>query len=121
MTAEIIVCRCCGQRGQRRTNGWRRTCYDRWIRAGRPESGPPVPMPRSECARLGGLAAGGGRPWPLRAERLDDFAMVLATRTRPDEPLYQRIAVAAEAVSVSERTGWRYWADLQQQKREVSR
>jgi hypothetical protein len=37
----VRPCACCGLPGVIVGHGWRMSCHQRWIRAGKPESGPP--------------------------------------------------------------------------------
>lgn len=45
------ICACCDKPGQIIAHGWRWACYTRWIRAGRPDSGPP-PARLTKAERL---------------------------------------------------------------------
>lgn len=45
-----VRCRHCDRFGPHGANNWCSTCYQRWKRAGRPDGGPPQPLPRVECA-----------------------------------------------------------------------
>ncbi|MBA9003759.1 hypothetical protein [Thermomonospora cellulosilytica] len=108
-----ITCRCCGKTGQHGAHGWIRSCYERWLKAGRPQEGPPPPMPLEEIRARSVQAR---RPCGPKAARMDDFVTVRLTRRRENgEPI--SIAEAAAAVGVSKRTAERYAAALKQQAR----
>lgn len=40
----IIRCSVCRERHQHGAHGWCKTCYNRWLRRGRPADGPPKPI-----------------------------------------------------------------------------
>jgi len=46
----VITCRCCERPGSNHGRGWIPACYARWVRAGRPASGPPPAQPRRLAA-----------------------------------------------------------------------
>jgi hypothetical protein len=48
----IITCPSCRRRKPHQCKGWCNACYRRWLRAGRPEAGPPAPMPRGLVSTL---------------------------------------------------------------------
>lgn len=52
MPRRIITCPSCGERKPHQCKGWCNACYRRWMRAGRPEDGPPPPMPRGLVSTL---------------------------------------------------------------------
>lgn len=43
-----IACACCGEAGHHHAHGWITACYQRWLHAGKPASGPP---PSTEAKR----------------------------------------------------------------------
>lgn len=57
MTARIITCGACQQRRPHKAHGWCTTCYMRWDRAGRPDTGPPSstvePRRKTTCTACG--------------------------------------------------------------------
>lgn len=48
----VITCPSCGQDKPHQCKGWCNACYRRWLRAGRPDDGPPQPMPRALVSTL---------------------------------------------------------------------
>jgi len=82
----IVECACCGNKGQLRSRGWIRACYDRWMRAGKPEEGPPAPG------------------YLVNREEYAWFRYTLNVSVKR----------AAELAGISERTGWRYEKRLKQ-------
>ncbi|GAA4059687.1 hypothetical protein [Actinomadura miaoliensis] len=106
-SSRIITCACCGKTGRHGGHGYRDACYQRWVTAGRPDTGLPPPKPPRGRRP--------GSPGRARLERMADFAMVRRTRTTPDgDPI--SIAQAAAAVGVSARTGQRYANALKNRK-----
>lgn len=97
-----ISCACCGKSGFHVTRGYRTECWERWVAAGKPDTGPPPPMSRSEAG-----ARGGRRP-DVKAARLEDYRILRYCRdwTRSE---------AAAAVGVSMRTTVRYDKALREQ------
>jgi hypothetical protein len=87
-----IRCGCCGTLGRHWAHGWVTACYDRWLRAGKPEGGPPP-------------------PWSRPYGRREDYAEL--TREQ-GFTLYQ----AAERLGVSSRTAWRYERLLRESARD---
>lgn len=92
-----VNCACCGREGWHKAHGWVENCYRRWCLADQPADGPPAPLSLREVCRLGNAAQSA-----RREENLEEFAMVLQTRS----PI--TIGQAAKAVSVCHRTGVRY-------------
>jgi hypothetical protein len=87
-------------RGYRQANGWCYGCNGRWIRAGRPDTGPPPPLPHDR------QMAAMREVWQERvAGRAEDYQWL----TRE---LRMSRAEAAARLGVSERTAWRYEARL---------
>lgn len=87
-----IRCACCGREGKHHARGWILTCYKRWLRAGKPEEGPPPPLSLPEIGRMHSAA---------KAGRVEDYEWL----TR-DEGL--TLYAAAERLGISSRTAWRY-------------
>lgn len=69
MTYRIITCRCCGKVGRYAANNWIQSCYQRWTRAGRPNTGPaPARRPKRGPGR-----APRTRPHQVRLENYADL------------------------------------------------
>lgn len=87
------LCRCgCGREPDHWGRGFTLSCYQRWIRAGRPEKfGPPRWM------------WGQG----VREGRLEDYGWLRNEQRLP-------LAAAAERLGVCERTAWRYERSLRE-------
>jgi len=71
-------------------NGLIGACYQRWLRAGKPEGGPPAPRLEHPLGR--------------RADRVEDYAFLRAHGVGVGE--------AAARLGVRERAGWDYEAQL---------
>ncbi|TDD32468.1 hypothetical protein E1287_22535 [Actinomadura sp. KC06] len=80
------VCACCGLEGWHSSNGWRHACYQRWVYAGRPDSGPPPPRRAGRGAEA--------------ASRIEDYVELRSWQVPREE--------AAERLGVSIRTLFRY-------------
>ena len=90
----------CGNCGKPRPDrawklGWAKgycsTCYQRWMRHGFPDTGPPPPA----------------RPWAfVHAARLEDYAELRAWRETPEQ--------AAKRAGISAGSIWRYERDTQE-------
>lgn len=83
-------CASCGATaGPKRVNGWCNACYGRWLRAGRPEEGPPPPRTRGHDADAAG--------------RREDYAWLRGAGLTREE--------AADRVGVHRRTADRWPMD----------
>lgn len=83
MSTPIIFCDSCGNTAPRGGFDWCIPCYNRWARAGRPDTGPP----------------------PRRNGRYEEYAEL--TREQ-----HYTLRNAAARMGISERTAWRYEARL---------
>jgi hypothetical protein len=91
VTAGLDACPCGGP--IQKLGQWCTNCYQRWLRAGRPEEGPQPPL----------------RPWARTlAGRLEDYAEIRA-QTRNTE-------LAAQRLGIHMRTAERYEARLRAQQ-----
>lgn len=110
MTAPTCSCGC-GRRPRPDRAGLAEACYQRWRKAGRPADGPPPPKTPGNPA---GLTEWAREQTEERLSRIAEFAMVRATRCKPNgDPV--SIGEAAAAVGVSARTGQRYATALKTQ------
>lgn len=67
------TCTHCGKSGRRAAHGWIATCYQRWLRAGRPASGPPDADAHDHSPHLSTLNAGSAEARAHRRARARDL------------------------------------------------
>lgn len=96
-------CTACDTGAPVHARGWCRGCYVRWLRAGRPDDGPPRRLDHAE--HITRLTAGHSA---ARRARIEDFGFLRADGLS--------IAAAAARVGVTERTGWDYEMHLRRQE-----
>lgn len=103
-----------GQRGYHGAHGYCRGCFDRWRKAGYPQSGPPPCKPRGGPRTTGAIAANEARIRQA-AERAEDYAELRSWGVAP--------ADAATRIGVSAATGERYerrWRRQEHQREGVA-
>lgn len=96
---QYVTCWSCGDEKRHEGHGLCRGCHVRWDNAGRPDTGPPAPMPNTESGRLGALHL-----IEAKAERLEDFADL--------DEWGADYCEASKRLGVSPSTVFRYRKDL---------
>lgn len=96
---QYVTCWGCDEEKRHEGQGLCRGCHVRWDNAGRPESGPPAPMPHAESGRLGALHL-----IKQKTDRLEDFADLAEFGIDYRE--------ASKRLGVSPSTVFRYRAEL---------
>lgn len=99
----IVECPCCGVSGMMTGAGWIDQCYDRWVKADRPSSGPPARVSKEELARRRT-----GRTRESTEINIEEFLFILVNRA----PI--SINKASDAIGVHRRTGTRYMKKLRE-------
>ena len=103
MATVTILCPRCGLFRQRKGSfPWCCACYQRWCRAGRPDTGPPPPVDRKTCAERARAA------YQEKARgRREDYQELRSWGESREQ--------AAGRIGVTERTVWRYDRALREQ------
>lgn len=98
-SSRIIVCRHCGETRRHGSFEMCQTCYVRWDRAGRPDTGPPPPQ-GTEAARAAAREANTA----ARRGRIEDYQDLRSWGLTRE--------AAAQRLGVTVRTAWDYEASL---------
>lgn len=100
-SSRAVRCTCCTRFGPHKAFGWCVACYQRWDRAGRPDTGPPL-RPRDPIA-----AAEAGRR-AAKAARIEDYLELRSWGETREQ--------AAARLGVCEETTRRYDRALREQE-----